>query len=132
MRRALFAAVFVAALAFTMWAAGSASAAPGKAPIFHIETLVCDGQTITLVTQERAMWSPGWIQGANGSVLVPYSFSGTLTDTATGETFSFNDTKPGKRAGDSATCLFHVAEVDPSTGHSIVGDITVLVIFRGR
>lgn len=132
MRKALLAAVVVAALAPTMWAAGSASAAPGKAPIFSTLDLVCEGETITIVTQDHGMWSPGWIEGANGSVLVPYSFIGTFTDTVTGETFSFNDTKPGKRAGDSASCTAHIEEVDPFTGHLTVGDITVLVIIRGR
>ena len=132
MRKALLAGVAVAALALTMWAAGSASAAPGKAPIFSTLDLVCDGETITIVTQDHGMWSPGWIEGTNGSVLVPYSFSGTFTDTVTGETFSFNDTKPGTRAGESMSCTAHVEEVDPSTGHLLAGDFTALVIMRGH
>ena len=132
MRKALLAAVVFAVLALTMWAAGSASAAPGKAPVFDTLDLVCDGETITIVSQERGLWSPGWIEGANGSVLVPYSFSFTATDTVTGETFSFSDTKPGKRAGDSVTCTAHFEEVDDFTGHLTVADVTAVVIIRGR
>jgi len=65
-------------------------------------------------------------------VLVPYSFSFTATDTVTGETFSFSDTKPGKRAGDSVTCTAHFEEVDDFTGHLTVADVTAVVIIRGR
>ena len=65
-------------------------------------------------------------------MLVPYSFSFTATDTVTGETFSFSDTKPGKRAGDSVTCTAHFEEVDDFTGHLTVADVTAVVIIRGR
>lgn len=91
----------------------------------------CNGQPLTVVVAP-GNWAAAHISGQTGKVLIPIAFSGMLTDTVTGETFSFQETKPGNRPGPTVTCSFAISEVDPETGHLITGTFTAVVLQRGR
>ena len=132
MKKVLLASAVVSALVFGAVTGGSALAAPGKSHTFETIDVMCGGQALTIVTQQNGQWTPAFIVGTHGQPFVPYSFSGDFTDTVTGEKFHFDETKPGNRAGETITCTAHEEEIDGESGHLISGEVTVLLMVRGR
>lgn len=122
-------AIVGAAIAATLAAAPAALAAPSTGGTY---TLGCtNGATYTVTTiagsnadQSRDDFTPGFIVGTH-QVIVPYQFTFTATNTATGETQSFTSAKHAPIPAGAVDCTF-----DAGSGNGFVFTGHVIGVIR--
>lgn len=114
---------------------GTISAAPANAPSAdHFEVACSDGATYSIVVNGNGIFSPGHVEAADGTNLIPVALDAVGVNADGDVLFAESFTKPGRLTGmndDLVTCTFTDVVEEDGQIITIHATVTVFITPRG-